>query len=267
MNQNPQTPTKALMILQRRGQIAAMVRQHGVVRVSELAAHFQVSEVTIRLDLVALEKDGELTRDRGGAIALTALVPVKSLLGMEFRSELNNASKQRIGRAAAQFVHPGDTIILDAGTTVVEMVPYLAGIASLTVVTNALNVAVAVTEKTDAQVLFLGGNLSRESCSTLGPIAERTLGDLNVQKAFLGAQALDLAGGITDTTPEIAQSKRLMLRAARQVILLADSSKWGRGAFMKVAPLSAVHTLVSDTDLPQEAQAALQQTGIELILA
>jgi DeoR/GlpR family transcriptional regulator of sugar metabolism len=267
MKESPKRPVKMHMILQRRVKIAEMVRHQGVVRVGELAEHFGVSEVTIRLDLVALEKEGELTRDRGGAIALKAPQPVKSLLGMEFRSELNNESKRKIGRAAAQLVSPGDTIILDAGTTVVEMIPYLAGITALTVVTNALNVALAVGAKTSAQVLLLGGNFSRSSCSTLGPIAERTLGEVRVQKAFMGAQALDLEAGVTDTTPEIAQSKQAMMRSASEVILLADSSKWGRGAFIKVAPLSDYQTVVSDAGLGVEARKALKQSGIKLILA
>lgn len=267
MKESHHPPARTHMILQRRGKIAEMVRQQGVVRVGELAERFGVSEVTIRLDLVALENEGELTRDRGGAIAPKAPKPVKSLLGMEFRSELNNESKRRIGRAAAQLVSPGDTIILDAGTTVVEMIPYIAGITPLTVVTNALNIALAVGAKTSAQVLLLGGNFSRSSCSTLGPIAERTLGEMRVEKAFMGAQALDLEGGVTDTTPEIAQSKRAMMQASRQVILLADSSKWGHGAFIKVAPVSAFQTVISDTGLGMEARTALEQAGIKLILA
>ncbi|XHR29671.1 MAG: DeoR/GlpR family DNA-binding transcription regulator [Chthoniobacteraceae bacterium] len=267
MNETSKDSSKAPMILERRGQIAEMVRRNGSVRVGELAERFRVSEVTIRLDLVALEKEGELMRDRGGAIAQRLLVPVQSLMGMELRSQLNNDSKKRIGQAAAQFVQPGDTIILDAGTTVVEMVPFLAGIEHLTVVTNALNVALALNEKTTAKVLLLGGNLSRESCSTLGPIGERTLADMVVQKTFLGAQALDIRHGITDSTPEIAQSKRAMIHAARKVVLLVDSSKWGRGAFIKVAPVGAVHTLISDGGLPGEARTSLEQSGVELILA
>lgn len=267
MNHNPDKLEKAPMILQRRSAILEMVRRHGSVRVGELAEHFRVSEVTVRLDLVALEKEGKLQRDRGGAIASKPLVPVKALLGMEMRGKLHSDFKTRIGRAAAQLVQPGDTIILDAGTTAVEMVPYLVGIEPLTVVTNGLNVALSLSEKTNAKVLLLGGALNRESCSALGPITERTLGDFVIQKAFLGAQAVNAKDGITDTTLEIAQYKRSMIHAARKVILLVDSSKWGRGAFIKVAPLKAVQAVISDSALPEDARNLLAQSGIELILA
>jgi DeoR family transcriptional regulator of aga operon len=254
------------MILQRRAQIAELVRQSGAVRVAELAERFQVSEVTIRNDLVQLEKQGQIIRDRGGALPLDHARELTSLLAVEQRSQLQMAEKQRIARAAAQLVSPGDTILMDAGTTVVEMAPHLAGITPLTVVTNALNVALAVSAKTDARVILLGGNLSRESSSTLGPIAEHTLGELLVQKAFLGTQAFDLENGFTDTTMEIAQVKRAMIRAARRVILLTDSSKLGQSGFIKVAPLNAVQTLITDTGLPDDARAALERSGVEVVV-
>jgi DeoR family transcriptional regulator of aga operon len=254
------------MILQRRAQIAELVRQSGAVRVAELAERFQVSEVTIRNDLVQLEKQGQIIRDRGGALPLDHARELTSLLAVEQRSQLQIAEKQRIARAAAQLVSPGDTILMDAGTTVVEMAPHLAGITPLTVVTNALNVALAVAARTDAQVILLGGNLSRESSSTLGSIAEHTLAELLVQKAFLGTQAFDLEHGFTDTTLEIAQIKRAMIKAARRVILLTDSSKLGQSGFIKVAPLTAVQTLITDTSLPDEARAALEGLGVEVVL-
>ncbi len=150
-------------------------------------------------------------------------------------------------------MQPGDTIILDAGTTVVEMAPHLAGITPLTVVTNALNVALTIASETDAQIIFLGGTLSREASSTAGPLAEQTLANLAVQKVFLGTQALDLASGLTDTTLEIAQVKRAMIQSAKQVYLLADSSKWDQTGFIKVASLEGIDTLITDKQLPRES--------------
>lgn len=258
--------TRAPMILQRRAQIAELVRQSGAVRVADLAERFKVSEVTIRNDLVQLEKQGQLVRDRGGALPLDHAREITSLLAVEQRAHLQIAEKQRIARAAAQLVSPGDTILMDAGTTVVEMASHLAGIEPLTVVTNALNVALEVSAKTDARVILLGGNLSRESSSTLGSLAEHTLGELLVQKAFLGTQAFDLEHGFTDTTMEIAQVKRAMIKAARCVILLSDSSKLGHRGFIKVAPLTAVQTLITDTGLPAEVRAELERLGVEVVM-
>jgi DeoR family transcriptional regulator of aga operon len=252
------------MILQRRAQIAELVRQSGAARVADLAERFQVSEVTIRNDLVQLEKQGQLIRDRGGALPLDHAREITSLLAVEQRAHLQIAEKQRIARAAAQLVSPGDTILMDAGTTVVEMAPHLAGITPLTVVTNALNVALEVATKTDARIILLGGNFSRESSSTLGSLAEQTLGELRVQKAFLGTQAFDLEHGLTDTTMEIAQVKRAMIRAARRVILLMDSTKLGHSGFIKVAPLTAVQMLITDTGLPEVARLEIERLGVEV---
>jgi DeoR family transcriptional regulator, aga operon transcriptional repressor len=145
--------------------------------------------------------------------------------GLKDRVTLNLAAKRRIGKAAAQLVQPGDTIIMDAGTTVVEMAPHLAGMTPLTIVTNALNVALTIGAASDAQVILLDGMLSREASSTIGPLAEQTLADLTVEKVFLGTQTLDLEDGLTDTTLEIAQVKRAMIKATKHVILLADSAK------------------------------------------
>lgn len=259
--------SKTLMTLQRRGQIIDLLKQKREVRVNELADLFQVSEVTIRSDLDQLEREGRLLRDRGGAIAAAGGSELKGLLGIEKRSVLQVEEKSRIARVAAQLVQPGDMIIMDAGTTVVEMAKHLKNITPLTVVTNALNVALEVSARTEAHVILLGGNLSRESSSTLGSLAEHTLADLNVSKAFLGTQAFDLAHGLSDTTMEIAQIKRAMIRSARQVILLTDSAKWALSGFIKVAPLSSLHKIVTDTNFPPEARAAVEEMGIELLLA
>jgi len=257
---------RAPMVQQRRSQIVELVRDAGSARVDELAVRFQVSEVTIRNDLVQLEKQGLLVRDRGGALPAGQPRELTSLLAVEQRAHLQTAEKQRIARAAAQMVSAGDTILLDAGTTVVEMAPHLAGITPLTVVTNALNVALEVSARTSAHVILLGGNLGRESSSTLGSIAENTLNELRVQKAFLGTQAFDLEHGLTDTTLEIAQVKRAMMRAALRVILLTDSSKLGRSGFIKVAPLTAVQTIITDAGLADGVKVELERLGIEVLL-
>lgn len=255
------------MVLQRRAQIVDLTKKQGAVRVADLAELFQVSEVTIRNDLVQLEKEGVLTRDRGGAVNVGSTRDVRSLLAVEQRAHIQTDEKQRIAKAAAQLVEPGDTIVMDAGTTVVEMAPYLANVGSLTVVTNALNVALEMAAQTTARIILLGGTFSRESTSTLGSLAEQTLGELLVQKAFLGTQAFDLDHGFTDTTLEIAQVKRAMIRSARRVVLLTDSSKLGRSGFIKVAPLSAVQTLITDNALPTEAKHAIERMGVEVVMA
>ena len=254
------------MTQQRRNRIAELVRDRGAVRVAELSEIFGTSEVTIRSDLAELEKSGDVVRDRGGAMAPARERQAGALLAVEQRAHLQTDAKRSIGQIAAGLVSPGDTILMDAGTTVVEMARHLAGIPSLTVVTNALNVAIEMSAATDAHIILLGGNLSRESSSLLGPLAEQTLSELVVQKLFLGTQAIDIDDGLTDTTLEIAQIKRAMIRAARQVILLADASKWSSSGFIKVAPVTAVDTIVTDEALDAASRNAVEALGIRVLV-
>ncbi len=255
--------TKMPLMLDRRTQIADLVRQQGVVRVQELADRFGVSEVTIRSDLAQLEREGLVIRDRGGAVLNNQS---SMLIAFEQRTGLYLEEKRRIGQAAARLIDPGDTIIMDAGTTVVEIAKHTLQIAPLTVVTNALNVAVEMGAVPAARVLLLGGLVNYETFSTLGAMVEQGLNDLVVQKVFLAAQSIDSEVGVTDTSMEIAQVKRAMVRAARRVILLADSSKWRRAGFIKVVPLDVIHTVVTDSNLPDDACLALERRGIELLL-
>ena len=266
MIEKPNDEARGRLSVERRARIAELVAQQGAVYVNELSRTFGVSEVTIRSDLDLMAKQGLVVRDRGGAIANT-----KTNLATVFeqRATLNLEAKQRIGRAAAGLVAPGETIIMDAGTTLMEMAKSLENVAPLTVVTNALNVATQVGIVPGVNVILIGGSLSRETISTVGTIAERDLSDLLAQKVFLGTHALDPEEGAVDVAIELAGVKRAMIRASRQVILLADSSKWGRSgnvAFAKVVPFAGIDTVVSDTNLSEAARATLVQHGIEIIL-
>ena len=254
---------KPLMATERRERTIELIAQHGAVRVSELSELFQVSEVTIRNDLELLSKQGILIRDRGGAVAN----PLSHLtVAFVKRASLHLDQKRRIGLAAAHLVKPGDTIIMDAGTTLMEMAKNLRNDLSVTVVTNALNIATHLGTLPDADVILVGGSLLRGTISTAGPVAECALDDLVVRKTFLGIHSVNEEVGLSDSTLEVARVKRGMAKAAQQVILLADSSKWGRVAFAKAIPLSDVDIMITDSGLPEEAQETIRNLGIELIL-
>lgn len=256
---------KTLMTGHRRARIVEQVQREGSVRVADLAQRFDVSEVTIRSDLVILEREGRLLRDRGGALAKGSHHFVTSLLGVDQRASLHLDKKRRIGAAAARRVVAGDAILIDAGTTAVEIARLLTQISPLTVVTNALNVALELGAAAGQRLILLGGTFNRESSSTVGSLTEQGLAELSVQKLFLGTQAFD-ANGLTDSTMEIAQAKRAMIRSARQVILVTDSSKWGTTSLTKVAPLTELDTIITDTDLPADARKEIEALGIELVL-
>lgn len=251
-----------LSTTQRRDAILEQLQRQGVVRVRDLAKHFAVSTVTVRADLAAMEEEGLLRREHGGAVrTLPGRTLLTSLSGMEERQGLNSTQKRAIAAAAARHVRPRDIILIDAGTTAVEMVPFLTEVDDITIVTNALNVAAAVGAHLRCRLILLGGTYSRTSSSTLGPQALHALSEFNISRLFLGTQAFDAASGLTDTTTEIAQMKRAMIDASREVYLLADSSKWEKAGFIKVAPLNKVHHVLSDSALPAAAIRAIKEAG------
>jgi DeoR/GlpR family transcriptional regulator of sugar metabolism len=260
------SPPRALMTNERRAAILEAVRRDGAVRVADLVRQFEVSAVTIRNDLAELEKENLLVRDHGGATPVGTGRTVTSLLAVNERAGLHMAQKQKIARAAAALVRPGETLLIDAGTTAVEMLHFLAGIPSLTIVTNAVNVALAAANLTDAEVIFLGGAFHRESSSNVGPMTERALGEFLADHLFLGTQAVDLEHGLTDTTLEIAQIKRAMIRSARETVLLADSSKWNTTGSIKVSPLAAAHQIITDAGLPAPLQKQIRKQGLRLTI-
>ncbi len=249
------------LVSDRRRMITELVTSRGSMRVAELGSILGVSEVTIRNDLELLAHEGLLVRDHGGAIART-----HTALSVAFdqRARLNLEAKQRIGQAAASLVHPGDTIMLDSGSTLMEMAKRLPNLSPLTMITNGLNVAIQVGSLPNVHVVLAGGSLSLETIGTVGPLAERDLGDLLADKLFLGTHAFELETGLSDGSIEVARVKRTMISAAKQVILLADSGKFPTRAMARVAPLSAVNCIITDTGFPEEIAQQLAAQNIEV---
>jgi DeoR/GlpR family transcriptional regulator of sugar metabolism len=164
-------------------------------------------------------------------------------------------------------VDDGETVILDAGSTVMEMARNMVARKSLTVVTTGLNIAAQVGSVPGVHVLVAGGFLSRETVSTVGTMAERDLENLIVDKLFLSAQAFNAESGLTDVSLEVARVKAAMIRSARRIILLADSSKWGLSMFAKIAPLPEIDVLITDDHLPKAARKTIRHLNIELVEA
>jgi DeoR family transcriptional regulator, aga operon transcriptional repressor len=254
----------SLLTGERRVRIGELLARNGSVRVNELSRLFGVTEVTVRNDLDAMAREGLLVRDRGGAIAHAT---TNLSTAFEKRALEHAEQKRRIGRAAAALVDNGETIILDAGSTVMEMARNLTEEKSFTVVTTALNIATQVGALPKVHVLVAGGFLSPETISTVGAIAERDLERLTVDKLFLSTQAFDVDTGLTDISMDVARVKAAMIRSARRIILLADSSKWGLSTFAKIAPLAEIDVLITDDGLSEEARKAIRQFEIELIEA
>lgn len=253
-----------VFVAERQEHIAHMVEEHGRVRVAELAAHFRVSTVTIRKDLVLLESANRLVRTHGGAIAVDRSRPEVSF---EIRERLQAQEKVRIGTAAAALVHDGESIVMDASTTALSVARQLksrGGWSQLTVITNGLRVASELAGHPGITVLMLGGRVRWEALSVVGQLGDGLFRRINVQKAFLGAAGFTLESGLSDATDEEAQIKRSMVAAAREVIAIADHTKWERAAFATFCPTDQIDVVLTDDQAPEPMVKALEARGIDV---
>lgn len=249
---------------ERQRQIVDYVLKHGRASVQELGRMFQVSESTIRRDLKELEDARHLRRTHGGAVPLqnANVEPEYGEKLEQFRSE-----KEAIAKEAMKLVEEGDTIVLDAGTTTHQLAKLLPALGRLTVVTNSMMAAHELQGKPGIEVLLVGGFIRPETLALVGPVAERTLRSVKVDKAFIATNGLDPAEGITTPNYMEAVTKRCMIEAAKQVILLADHSKFGKVSFAKVADISEIDECIIDDGIDESAVKQLEKAGIMVTVA
>lgn len=243
---------------ERRAEIDRILSAGGEAKVAELADRLHVTSSTIRRDLDRLRGEGKLTRTYGGAVggAHPGVRPLQP-------QRANQASRQKdaIGRWAAAQVAAGETIILDAGTTTGRAAHHLRDRDRLTVVTNGVAPMIELVQGSRVEVIVLGGTFRRLGQSLVGPLTELTLTRLSADKAFLGADGLVAARGINEASPVQTWCKELMAERARQVFVLADSSKIGRAPFDAWAPLDRPYTLVTDSGVTDEQLAPFRERG------
>jgi DeoR/GlpR family transcriptional regulator of sugar metabolism len=264
---DPRPDTRAPFAPERQQLIARLVQEHGRARVGDLARRFGVSTVTIRKDLQALEAEGRLIRAHGGAIAVAGNRPESSFA---VRERVQSDAKDRIGRVAAGMVVDGESIAFDASTTALAAARHLkarGGWVHLTVITNGLRIAEELAGIPGITVVMPGGFVRWEALSVVGPLGDGLFRKVNVQRAFLGAAGFSLESGLSDATEEEAQIKRSMADAARQVIGIVDSTKWGRSAFATFCRLSDLSAVIADDAAPTATVTALHGRGIEVHLA
>ncbi|MDH1440828.1 DeoR family transcriptional regulator [Pseudomonas sp. GD03721] len=244
---------------QRRHTILALLAEQGEVSVDALAQHFATSEVTIRKDLAALEKNGLLLRRYGGA------VPVPQELISEPTQPIS-PYKQAIARAGVARIREHARIIIDSGTTTAAMIPQLGYKPGLVVMTNSLNVANALRELEHEPVLLMtGGTWDPHSESFQGQVAEQVLRSYDFDQLFIGADGIDLERGTT-TFNELLGLSRVMAEVAREVIVMVESDKIGRRIPNLELPWSSLHTLITDERLDAQAAEQIRARGIQLIL-
>lgn len=244
---------------QRRHTILALLAEQGEVSVDELSKAFATSEVTIRKDLAALEKNGLLLRRYGGAVPMP----------QELISDLQPISqyKQAIARAGVARIREHARIIIDSGTTTAAMIPQLGHKPGLVVMTNSMNVARAISELEHEPVLLMtGGTWDPHSESFQGQVAEQVLRSYDFDQLFIGADGIDLNRGTT-TFNELLGLSRVMAEVAREVVVMVESDKIGRKIPNLELPWSSIHTLITDERLNPEAREQLTERGIKLICA
>lgn len=248
---------------QRREQLLEMMGKLRSVKVTDLVQRLNVSAVTIRTDLSALEKQGLLTRKYGGA-TLTRLPPPEQSISQ--KDALNVPLKELIGVAAASLVEPGDNIIIDSGTTTQHMARHLFALNQVVVMTNGLNIAWELADAPGVQVMLTGGLLHRQSLSLQGAQAEACLDAYSFDKLFLGVDGFDLQFGLTTHHEAEASLNQRMVERAKKVVVLTDASKFGRVGLHRIVLLNRVHTVITDSGISPEYCDGLQRMGIEVMI-
>jgi DeoR family transcriptional regulator of aga operon/DeoR family fructose operon transcriptional repressor len=242
----------------RRTRIIELLERDGSVRVEDLAAKFQVSLVTIRKDLTELESRGLLERTHGGAIFTH-----KSRFNPSFleKVKLQPDEKNAIAQAALEFVREGDAIILDAGSTTLALAKAMKNqFRSLYVLTNSVAIALELVG-TPWEIVLLGGQVRHHSLALIGPSTVALLETYHVDKAFLGTTGVSLDRGYTTPNPLEAQTKRAMLLAARERIVLADASKLGHATLTSFARVNEIDLLITASHGPPDFLTGLERQG------
>jgi DeoR/GlpR family transcriptional regulator of sugar metabolism len=232
----------------------------GTARVPELAAAFDVSPMTVRRDLRMLAREGKLERVYGGAISAEEDRPFAEI-AVE-RSE----AKERIGAAAAALVQDGQTVMLDIGTTAVQVARHLRG-RSLTVITTNLAAYEELLPEPEITLILPGGVVRRDYRSLVGVIAEDSLSQLSADMAFIGTSGVDAEGSVWDTTMVEVPIKRAMMAAVDRVVLVADRQKFSMGGVVRVCGAADIDQIVTEDELPATTEIAVNEAGIEVTIA
>jgi len=249
----------------RRKSIILQVNETGQVLIHELSKEFDVSEVTIRNDLEDLEKKNLLVRTRGGAIRNESSVGID--LHLSEKSKLHYEEKSKIGKIAAQIINERDTIIIDAGTTSLEVAKNLGQFNDITVICNALNVVIQLLQFDNIKLVIPGGYLHKHSLSLVGPLAERNIQNLYVDKVFIGVDGFDTKRGIYTPNIEEASLCESMINISKEVIVVCDSSKFSRRSLAYICDIDKIHTVITDCEIPNDDRKRLEDAGIRVIMA
>ena len=250
-------------IAERHELILKKLENDGFVTVSDLSIEFDVSSVTIRKDLKLLEELNLLFRSNGKAIRKN---PYTSEKTVNEKEKIHQGEKNKIAIKAAELIQPFDSIILASGTTIIEMAHQIKPIKGITVLTASLNAALIVSELNGVDVIQLGGVLRQSSSSVIGPLGEQMLSEFTCSKLFLGVDGIDLDFGLTTTSSMEASINKVMIKSAQKIIILADSSKFGRKGFGRICGLEDVDQIITDSGIEDAYKEKLIKLGIDVLV-
>lgn len=246
---------------QRRQQIMQELQKIGQVRTNKLSESFGVSEVTIRSDLEILDKKKQLVRIHGGALALSSDSPAAKF---DERMRLNADAKRRIAQAASRLITDNQSIVLDSGSTLLQLAMYMPPLNNVVVSTTGMNIAQHLMNRPGLDVHMIGGRVYPSTDSVVVADFDYASGGIIAHQVFVSAHAIDSAFDIVDLNEDVARTKRNLVRMARRVILVADSSKWDTGATSKAFPLSRVDMVITDNQMPSHIRRRLNKLDVEV---
>ena len=252
-----------MLVEERRQKVLDLVSVKGFVALTDLATTLEASESTIRRDLDYWGQQGVLKRTHGGAVFLTE--SFNNLPALEERTSQQMEEKRSIARVAASRIHDGDAVLLDGGTTTLEVARLLVG-RPLQIVTNSLPIANLFASHRETDLVMLGGYIFPRTGVALGPMTVRMMEDVNVRQTILSVGGLT-SKGLFNSNLLLVETERRMIRCADEVVVVADHSKIGRQALAFLCELSVVDTLIVDSGLAPQQRALLDQAGIRLIVA
>jgi len=248
---------------ERRQTIAEIVRHEGRGDATQLASRFEVTQETVRRDLIDLERRGVLRRVHGGAIPVERL-RFEPAVGEKAR--LMADEKRRIAAAALEYLPRSGSILLDAGTTTGAMAELIPNDREMTVVTNSLPIAMTLSPRSRLNLLVVGGRVRGRTLANVDDWALRSLSDLVVDVAFVAANGVSVERGLSTPDPSEAAVKRAIVAAGRHVVLLADHTKVGDEHFTRFAEISDVDVFISDGGLTSDAAASFERAGPKVVL-
>ena len=258
-----------MLTTERRRAIADLIKRQSSVRLRDLSTAFETSDSTIRRDLEYLEQQGLLKRTYGGAVLSEGepITATRSAVRSLQQAPLLSPEELRIGAAAAELVAEGETAFVAAGALPLAVAHHVANRPGITVVTNSLNVATFLTQRSDLPVILTGGQVERRAGALVGHVAALALGELRADRAIIGVGGIHIPDGITgESLPEV-QLVRSVIELMPEVIVVADAHKWGHVGPAFLAPLEAIDVIVTSHQAPPAMVWDLSQLGIQIIQA